>query len=51
MMFQDWDIKTKIEMSKCEQAAMQEQERKTILRSCSYIEIISTPYLKSAMGW
>jgi len=51
MMFQDWDIKTKIEMSKAEREVMQEQERQTILQTCSYTEIISTPHLKYAMGW
>ena len=51
MMFQEWDISTKIKMSKAEQAIIQEQERKQILKSCSYLEIISTPYLRLAMGW
>ena len=51
LLFQEWDIKTKTAISKAEQKVLQEQERRQILKSCSYTEIISTPHLKEAMGW
>ena len=49
--FQDWDIRVKKEMTKADQEVVAEQIRKTILRDCSYMDIISTPHLKAAMGW
>ena len=49
--FQEWDIHIKKEMTKADQEVTAEQIRKIILRDCSYIDIISTPHLKAAMGW